>query len=101
MTPTWRRTRVDVSACATAPSSADRRSRAAPLRSQGAPSLAPSVVTTVLVHGGGSTAWFWDRLVPRLSDRSLAVDLPGRAGKPVDLAGITVDDEVASVLEDV
>jgi pimeloyl-ACP methyl ester carboxylesterase len=58
-------------------------------------------VTTVLVHGGGSTARFWDRLVPRLSDRSLAVDLPGRAGKPADLAGITVDDEVASVLEDV
>ena len=58
-------------------------------------------MTTVLVHGGGSTARFWDRLVPRLSDPSLAVDLPGRAGEPADLGVITVDDEVASVLDDV
>src|SRR6202035_5104450 len=58
-------------------------------------------MTFVLVHGGGSTARFWDRLVPCLDGPSLAVDLPGRAAKPADLATLTVFDEVASVLEDI
>lgn len=57
----------------------------------------------VLVHGGASTARFWDRLVPRLADDGpvLAVDLPGRGDRPADLATLTVDDEVASVVADV
>jgi pimeloyl-ACP methyl ester carboxylesterase len=54
-----------------------------------------------LVHGGGSTARFWDRLLPLLDAPSLAVDLPGRADKPADLGTVTVDTEVASVLADV
>jgi pimeloyl-ACP methyl ester carboxylesterase len=58
-------------------------------------------MTFVLVHGGGSTARFWDRVVPRLDVPTLAVDLPGRNGKPADLATLTVDDEVASVLDDI
>ena len=58
-------------------------------------------MTTVLVHGGGSTARFWDRLVPLLDDAVLAVDLPGRGGHPADLATITVADEVAAVVDDV
>ena len=61
----------------------------------------PERATTVLVHGGGSTARFWDRLLPHLGGSHLAVDLPGRAGKPGDLATLTVDDEVASVVADV
>jgi hypothetical protein len=58
-------------------------------------------MTYVLVHGGGSTARFWDRLLPYLDRPALAVDLPGRNGKPADLATLSVDDEVASVLGDI
>jgi len=58
-------------------------------------------VTYVLVHGGGMSSGFWDRLVPELDGPALAVDLPGRNGKPGDLATLTVDDEVASVVADV
>jgi pimeloyl-ACP methyl ester carboxylesterase len=54
----------------------------------------------LLVHGGSSTARFWDRLVPFLDAPALAVDLPGRAGKPADMMALTVDDCVASVLAD-
>jgi pimeloyl-ACP methyl ester carboxylesterase len=58
-------------------------------------------MTYVLVHGGGSTNRFWDRLLPLLPGRALAVDLPGRGAHPADLATITVDDEVASVVGDI
>jgi len=62
--------------------------------------------TYVLVHGGGSTHRFWDRVVPLLTSGDptadvIAVDLPGRGARPADLATITVSDEVAAVLADV
>lgn len=64
------------------------------------------MTTYVLIHGGGATRRFWDRLTPLLTDRDrrakvLAVDLPGRGAHPADLGLITVDDEIASVVADV
>jgi pimeloyl-ACP methyl ester carboxylesterase len=55
----------------------------------------------VLVHGGGMSGAFWDRLVPLLSAPPLAVDLPGRGTKPFDPMALTVGDGVASIVEDV
>ncbi len=58
-------------------------------------------LTFVLVHGGGSSSGFWDLLSPRLGHPALAVDLPGRAGRPADPMALTVEDCVASVVADV
>ena len=58
-------------------------------------------MTYLLVHGGGTTARFWDRILPFLDQPVFAVDLPGRNGKPGDLATLTVEAEEASVVADV
>jgi pimeloyl-ACP methyl ester carboxylesterase len=54
----------------------------------------------VLVHGGLHTAACWLPLLPHLDQTAVAVDLPGRGGRPADLATVTLDDCVAAVLED-
>ena len=58
-------------------------------------------MTVVLIHGGGTTARFWDRMTPYLDTEPLAVDLPGRGAHPADLATLTVEKEVASVVADI
>ena len=58
-------------------------------------------MTAVLIHGGGATGAFWDRLVPLLATPPLVVDLPGRRARPADLATLTVEREVASVVDDI
>jgi pimeloyl-ACP methyl ester carboxylesterase len=55
----------------------------------------------VLIHGGGVSGAFWDRLLPKLGHPALAVDLPGRRDKPFDPMALTVDDCVGSVLADI
>ncbi len=55
----------------------------------------------VLLHGGGTTSRFWDRLAPLLGHATLAVNLPGRGDRPHDLGSLTVQDEVASVVSDI
>jgi pimeloyl-ACP methyl ester carboxylesterase len=60
-----------------------------------------AAMTIVLIHGGGATGAFWDRLVPLLDGRPLVVDLPGRRGRPAALGTLTVEREVASVVADI
>jgi len=60
----------------------------------------------VLVHGGAHAADCWDLTVAELAAqapelRVVAVDLPGRAGKPADLATVTIAEWVKSAVADV
>ena len=62
--------------------------------------------TVVFVHGGQHTGACWqptidaiERLDP--SVRTLAVDLPGRRGQPGDLATLTIEQCVQSVVEQI
>lgn len=60
----------------------------------------------VLVHGGAHAADCWDLTVAELTRqapelRVLAVDLPGRGGKPADLASVTIGDWVNSAVADI
>jgi pimeloyl-ACP methyl ester carboxylesterase len=60
-----------------------------------------AATTFVLLHGGGMSGAFWDRLVPLLARPALALDMPGRAGKPTDPMELTVDECVRSLTADV
>jgi pimeloyl-ACP methyl ester carboxylesterase len=60
----------------------------------------------VLVHGGAHAADCWDLTVDELHRQApeltvFAVDLPGRAGKPGDLAALSIGECVESVVADI
>jgi pimeloyl-ACP methyl ester carboxylesterase len=60
----------------------------------------------VLVHGGQHGGDCWDPTVDAIRDEHpelevLAVDLPGRCGKPGDLVAARIDDWVDSVVSDI
>ena len=55
----------------------------------------------LLIHGGGTTGRFWDRLLGHLPGPALAPDLPGRGAHPRPIAELTVAGGSASVLQDV
>jgi pimeloyl-ACP methyl ester carboxylesterase len=60
----------------------------------------------VLVHGGAHAADCWELTVAELARhapelRVLAVDLPGRGGRPADLASVTIGDFADSVVADI
>lgn len=55
----------------------------------------------VLIHGGYHGAWAWERLVPHLHHRALAVDLPGRGTRPASLDDVTLEAVARSVADDV
>ncbi|SOD73204.1 pimeloyl-ACP methyl ester carboxylesterase [Jatrophihabitans sp. GAS493] len=58
-------------------------------------------MTFVLVCGGGFCARSWDRMLPFLSGRYIAVDLPGRESRAaVDLRTVTPDDCARAIVAD-
>jgi pimeloyl-ACP methyl ester carboxylesterase len=57
--------------------------------------------SSVLIHGGATNARHWDLLLDHLEHPALAVNLPGRADRPADLATVTMQDAVASVVSDI
>lgn len=60
-----------------------------------------SEARAILVHGAGHTSEIWRDTQALLARPSLAVDLPGRAGKGSSLANLTVADAARSVAADV
>lgn len=58
-------------------------------------------LTLVLIHGAGHTAAVWDETRRSLKRPSVAVNLPGRAGKAGDLSRLSVPDVSRSIADDV
>ncbi|WP_172826654.1 alpha/beta fold hydrolase [Mycobacterium sp. 1423905.2] len=54
---------------------------------------------TLLVHGGMCTARFWAPVMEHLARPAVAVDLPGRRARPAELAAVTLDDCVQTVID--
>jgi pimeloyl-ACP methyl ester carboxylesterase len=60
-----------------------------------------SMIPFVLVHGGGFDSRCWDRLVPHLDGKVLAVDLPGRGAHPAPMESVTFEGCAISVRDDI
>jgi pimeloyl-ACP methyl ester carboxylesterase len=54
----------------------------------------------ILVHGGMNSSLAWAPIVPHLEAPAIAIDLPGRGKNPSDLAHVSLDDAVATVLKE-
>ena len=55
----------------------------------------------VLIHGSMMGSWVWDKVLPHLSHRSLAVDLPGRGLHPQEPGVVRLPDAARSVIDDI
>lgn len=55
----------------------------------------------ILVHGGGHDSKCWGRLTGLLDAPARAIDLPGRGGRPQDLATITIANLVDAIVEEI
>ena len=55
----------------------------------------------VLLHGAMLGRWIWERVERRLARPTLAVDLPGRGNRPVDVTTVTLGDVIDSVIADI
>jgi len=55
----------------------------------------------VLVHGGGFDGRCWDPLMPHLDHPAIAVDLPGRGGRPAPLDEVTFAACAEAIAEDI
>jgi pimeloyl-ACP methyl ester carboxylesterase len=58
-----------------------------------------SVDGVVLVHGSNLSAACWEPVIEHLNASTVAVDLPGRGGRPADIVAVTLDDCVEAVIE--
>ena len=58
-------------------------------------------MTFVLVHGGGFWGSCWDRTLPHLEARAVAIDLPGRGTRPAELTDLRAQDWVHATIEEV
>lgn len=57
--------------------------------------------TYILVHGAGHGSWCWKKMVPLLEAKGyniIALDLPSVENDTVQLANITLDDDVMHVI---
>jgi pimeloyl-ACP methyl ester carboxylesterase len=53
----------------------------------------------VLVHGSNLSATCWNSVLAQVAAPTVAVDLPGRGSRPVDVLTVTLDDCVQAVIE--
>jgi pimeloyl-ACP methyl ester carboxylesterase len=58
-------------------------------------------VGIILLHGAGLGSWIWEKVIPELKSKSIAIDLPGRAGKAATFRNLRLRDFADSVVQDI